>query len=257
MKEELNVEALTPLFSAYPVVETPPEIVPAFSKRVWMDQTSDRFAYRCTPLAIANATGWELLCPVGLKARWKGGRDKTDIEILAENEEEQPLVDRFAHSHFGEGVLTFQPGYLFRTSAGWAVSVRGSPNQPSARIYPLEGLVETDWLPLTFTMNWRFTAPGVVHFRKGDPFCFLTLVPHILMSDVQPVVRDLDADPALKDSFEKWRDSRTSFIEEMEAENPATIQQGWQRNYTRGYNFAGEQPAFHLSKRRMKPPIKE
>ena len=35
-----------------------------------MDATDDRFAYRCIPLSIANASGWELLCPVTFEAWW-------------------------------------------------------------------------------------------------------------------------------------------------------------------------------------------
>jgi hypothetical protein len=37
------------------------EIRPASARREWMDQTIDSFAYRCLPLNIANAHGWEIL----------------------------------------------------------------------------------------------------------------------------------------------------------------------------------------------------
>jgi Family of unknown function (DUF6065) len=30
-------------------------------ERAWMDATDQRFAYRCLPLNIANAHGWEIL----------------------------------------------------------------------------------------------------------------------------------------------------------------------------------------------------
>ena len=36
---------------------------------------------------------------------------------------------------------------------------------------PLVGLIETDWLPFPFTMNWVFTRPGRVRLEKGEPFC--------------------------------------------------------------------------------------
>ena len=41
---------------------------------------------------------------------------------------------------------------------------------------PLEGIIETDWLPMTFTMNWMFTSPGTVTFKAGEPFCFIMQV---------------------------------------------------------------------------------
>ena len=59
-----------------------PEVRPARAKRQWMDDFQDRHAYRCLPLSIANAFGWEVLCPVPIEIRWNGGiRD--DIHVTA------------------------------------------------------------------------------------------------------------------------------------------------------------------------------
>jgi len=30
-----------------------------------------------------------------------------------------------------------------------------------------DGVIETDWLPDPFTMNWQMTRPGTVRFREG------------------------------------------------------------------------------------------
>src|SRR5690606_30494589 len=38
------------------------DVRPAPRERTWMDATDQRYAYRCLPLDIANAHGWELLC---------------------------------------------------------------------------------------------------------------------------------------------------------------------------------------------------
>ena len=42
-----------------------PLIRPAPARRDWMDATPESFAYRCLPLDIANAHGWELLNQIG------------------------------------------------------------------------------------------------------------------------------------------------------------------------------------------------
>jgi hypothetical protein len=68
--------------------------------------------------------------------------------------------------HFGHGVLTFTTGYMFRTSPGWALWARGSPNAFKDRIVPLEGVVETDWLPFPFTMNDELA----LHLNGRGPF---------------------------------------------------------------------------------------
>ena len=44
-----------------------PLIRPAEPTREWMDRTRLSFAYRCLPLNIANAHGWEILCPVSVR----------------------------------------------------------------------------------------------------------------------------------------------------------------------------------------------
>ena len=61
---------------------------------------------------------------------------------------------------------------LFRTEPGYDLMVQG-PDQPAQGwIAPLTGIIETDWAPYTFTMNWMFTRPGqVVRFEAGEPFC--------------------------------------------------------------------------------------
>ena len=108
-------------------------------------------------------------------------------------------------SHFSHGVVTFHPGYLFRTPEGWSMWAGGPPNHIKDGIQPLVGLVETDWLPFPFTMNWVFTRPGRVHFAKGEPFCFITLAQDKPLETVDLVQRSLDRDLDLKGQYEAWR----------------------------------------------------
>jgi len=60
-------------FHAYQIGEQPIDIEPAPFEREWMNATHDRFAYRCLPLNIANAHGWEVLSPAGFSAIWRAG----------------------------------------------------------------------------------------------------------------------------------------------------------------------------------------
>jgi len=39
------------------------DVRPAPVEREWMDETNQRFAYRCLALNIANAFGWQVLHP--------------------------------------------------------------------------------------------------------------------------------------------------------------------------------------------------
>ena len=58
-----------------------PLIRPAEPTRPWMDATPEAFAYRCLPLNIANAHGWEILTPVGFEAYWRGGSSTADVIV--------------------------------------------------------------------------------------------------------------------------------------------------------------------------------
>ena len=249
---EQGATLATPSLVCYPTEPDPPQLVPGRADRAWMDATSDRFAYRCTPLSIANASGWEILSPCSFTATWNGGPQKEDIHFVPIGGE-LDLTRRIV-SHFGYGIVTFHTGYLFRTSPGWGLWCRGAPNTAKFGIVPLDGLVETDWLPMPFTMNWRFTCPGLVRFEKGEPFCFITPVPHGWLDAIEPTVRPLEADPALKSAYEAWSADRADFNVRLAALEPGAVAEGWQRHYLRGEAPTGERSDFHVAKRKLKMP---
>jgi hypothetical protein len=250
-KIEAPIRLDPPELTCYRIKKNAPAIVPGGSDRGWMDQSQQRFAYRCTPLSIANASGWEILNPRAFSATWNGDPSVTGVTVQSSEDDRPPP----ARSHFGEGVLTFHTGYLFRTNPGWAVWARGVPNLVKDGIAPLDGLVETDWLPMPFTMNWRFTRPGTIQFEAGEPFCFITLTPHAQLDQVSPKLASLDDNPDLKSAYQAWSASRSQFLTKLAAGEPETVKQGWQRHYVRGQGPEQQGMArYHLSKRRLRAP---
>lgn len=238
----------------YKIHEYAPELVPGRSRRRWMDEFTDRHPYRCLPLTMANSTGWEILCPVGLTLEWDGGPMEHNIKITGD--EPWPPAENVVNSHFREGVFTFHVGYLFRTPPGWGVWVSGPPNEPKDGVYPLSGLVETDWLPFPFTMNWRFTRPGRVRFEKDEAFAFITLMEHKKLEEVQPTIRMLDDNIALKSDYDDWAKSRADFMQRLASGEENALRERWQRNYMRGEKLTGEGVETHVTKRRLKAPKK-
>lgn len=238
----------------FPTSERPPEIVPGRPQRAWMDHFSDRHPYRCLPLSMANTSGWEILCPVAFTLEWNGGARQEDITLTPDYP--NPDFHHFAKSHFSHGVVTFHPGYLFRTPPGWSMVAQGPPNHVKDGIQPLAGLVETDWLPFPFTMNWIFTRPGKVRFEKGEPFCFITLTEDRKLAEFQPVIRAMNSDPELRDQFDLWQKHRSEFNQKIFREDPEATREAWQRYYFRGEfpEDSGQAPATHVNKRRLKPP---
>src|SRR5688572_11152722 len=122
-----EVENENPILTAYRIHKYPSlPIVPATSQRRWMDRTSDRFAYRCLPLLIANQHGWFILNVHKLRVRWDGGPQPGALQVACEGGPADTPCP--AISHFGHGVLTFNLNYLFRTSEGYNLWARGPTN---------------------------------------------------------------------------------------------------------------------------------
>jgi hypothetical protein len=243
--------------TCYAVDPTPAEMVPGRPDRHWMDVFGDRHPYRCLPLVVANTTGWELISPVSFTASWNGGSRAADIRLDADDETTPEQLARWAVSHFSGGVLTFHTGYLFRTDPDWDLWVGGPPNWVKDGIQPLTGVVETNWLPFPFTMNWHFTRPGMVSFRKGEPFCFVMPIPHAAIDAMEPIVKPISADPELEKQYREWGDSRNKFLENLAKNDDETVKRGWQRDYFTGRTPGGHVITdSHINRRRLKPPRK-
>jgi hypothetical protein len=238
--------------TCYQINNEAPRIVPGRSERAWMDATRQRHAYRCLPLTIANSMGWELLCPQEVTAAWNGGPELDDMKIMGAD---GANVEGFAQSHFGHGVLTFQTSYLFRTEPGTALWARGIPNLPKDGIAALEGITETDWLNLTFTMNWMFTRPGRVTFAKEEPFCFITPIGYHGLDDIVPEIVQIEDDQEAHKAFESYGDLRRQFTQALMDREPEAVKQGWQKWYMRGEHPSGESGnPTHVSKLRLATP---
>jgi len=243
-----------PELECFPTTQRPPEIVPGRPERAWMDRFTQRHPYRCLPLTMANTTGWEMLCPMAFTAEWNGGRNQEDITFTADVP--HPDFHEFIKSHFSHGVITFHPGYLFRTPNRWSMWVSGPPNHIKDGVQPLTALVETDWLPFPFTMNWIFTRPGKVRFEKGEPFCFITLMQDKQLESFDVVQRSLEGNGPLKNQYEAWTKQREDFNKRLFKRDPETMREAWQRYYFRGEmpDEAGPAPADHVNRRRLKSP---
>lgn len=229
-----------------------PLIRPAGARRDWMDATPESFAYRCLPLNIANAHGWEVATPCALEAWWDGGAGVEAVHIRIEGEAD-PVTAPV--SIFGQGVLTFHVAGLFRTPPGWNLWVGGPPNQPKDGLFALSGVVETDWSPFTFTMNWRFTRPlHKVRFEAGEAVAFFFPVERSALESFEPRFAPLEAAPELEASFHEWSRSREAFHGQMADNPPLKPADKWQKHYYRGTDSSGRSHIDdHRSKLRVAP----
>lgn len=226
-----------------------------------MNETPNSYAYRCLPLSIANAHGWEVRCPVTCEAEWTGGSDTDDLRITFDEKESSALgperVEKLVESHFGSGILTFDVGVVIRTSPGYDLWVTGPVNEFKDGIQPLSGVIETYWMPFAFTMNWKFTRPDLkVRFEKGEPFCHFFPIEHGLLERVDPVLERIGDDPELERQY-RFALNRRAFLpalkklkgDALEVEDKQRFQ-GW---YMRGELPDGTDVADHRKRLQPKP----
>ena len=229
-----------------------PRIEPAAPQRHWMDETPERFAYRCLPLAMANSHGWIVRSPCAFASRWLGGNATDAVEIRLDDGTRQHEA---AVSIFGQGILTFHVEGIIRTQPGINLFVSGPPNDPIDGLIPLSGLIETDWSPYSFTMNWRFTRPHQwVRFEEGQPFAFFFPIVRGLVEASNPRFELISAAPELKADFDAWDRSRQAFQERVAADPPSKPSDKWQKLYYRGLSPNGKDPfTAHQTKIKPKP----
>jgi hypothetical protein len=214
-----------------------------------MDQTTERFAHRCLPLLIANQAGWHILNTHTIEAQWNGGKSLDSIQIkILSGAGECPVM-----SHFGHGLLTWTIPFLFRTPSGYNLWVRGPANWPKDGICALEGLVETDWSPATFTMNWQFTRPDhTVRFEEGEPICCILPQRRGELEQFDPLVEEIDGVPQEAERYKRWNKSRDVFID-LQKSSMFAGGKSWQKHYFNGQSPGEQAFEAHQTKLNLRP----
>lgn len=229
-------------------------IVPAPIERDWMEETEVRFAYRCLPLVVANQAGWLIVCPLTFSVKWNGGPRLEDLRIhYPRGRRDERIL-----SHFGSGVLTFSLPYLFRTPPGINLWVKGPSNWIKDGIQPLEGVVESDWSPATFTMNWRLTRRNhSVRFNAGDPICMVVPIPRGLAEGLEPQRVPLGKNKKLRTQYGVWKRERGRFLNDLIRGQPEAIRRAWQRDYFLGLAPGGRRFEQHQTRLHLKEFAKD
>ena len=119
----------------------------------------------------------------------------------------------------------------------------------------MTGIIEADWLPYPFTMNWQIVRPGRVRFEEGEPFCFIFPVAKQALSGCEVEIHRLADNPELSRRHDAFRNARDDFLGRVRAGDEAAIKEAWQRYYFTGRHPDGERARDHLSKLRLKEPV--
>jgi hypothetical protein len=220
------------------------ELTTAGMTREWMEATPGHYAYHCLPLVMANQAGWVIGSPATFVASWDGEEPAASLKLEFEGPEHN-----WVHTHFGSGILTFSIPFLFRTPPGVNLWVRGPANSPKDGIHALEGIVETDWSPATFTMNWKMTrAHHVVYFQVGEPICMVVPVSRGLAEELIPQRLPLSANPVLGEQYAAWDKARLQHLEGLRRWQPGDSRLGLQKDYHKGEMPLGARASQHQTR---------
>lgn len=223
-------------------------------QRDWMDATPHRYAYRCLPLTIMNQTGWWIKNPVGFTAVWRGQSCPGTIEF---HFDAAPGVwGQWINSQFGEGIITWNTPFLFRTRpAGSRLLICGPANYFKTNAHPLTALIESDWISMSFTMNWKVMTPNQpVRFELGEPlFQAIPLATNVCadLENATVSYHRLKDNPELLRAYQQWDQNRREF--HVQKVTGAVKPDDWQKDYFQGRDPTGQAAAgYHMTK--VKPP---
>lgn len=129
-------------------------------KRDWF---SPNF-YRCLPLAIGNMQGFVFSIPYGFDVLWNGGGSPEDISIGYHDDGHTYVDTNFIYpsSEFGHGVLTIHYPVILKTPPMVNLMTIAPPNYPLPGMSPMTGVVESDNLRFSFTLNLKIDIPNTI-----------------------------------------------------------------------------------------------
>lgn len=181
----------------------PLPLFPSSLKRQWMDENKN--SYRCNPLTVANGYGWEFRSPSSFTVTWNGEG------VVFQSDGKAVLPS----NHFGGGILTWQPGWFFKTEFPYALFVSSPANTITKNVTALTGIVETYWLPYPFTLNWKIQEINVpVTVNEGDVIAQIFPVQINVFDDIEVEVKHgHDMNEQLKHDLKSWSKSRSENLQ--------------------------------------------
>lgn len=151
-------------FNVYKISKTPANLVTLETKRDWMDDTTDKHAYRCFPLGLVNNLGWGISFPEDISFIWDGNKNPNPEHIKILSGEKYIYTDR------GNTLITFNTGLMFKTNPNLTLWVKQVPNQFIEGVEVLEVLLNTSFLKGELNPSWKITKANVpITIKAGTP----------------------------------------------------------------------------------------
>jgi hypothetical protein len=136
--------------------------------------------YKCLPLSIGNMQGFAFKSPFEFDVVWNGSSRPEDLQIIVNDNTviEKDTNHVSVSSEFGHGIFTIHFPLILKTPPGVNLMTIAPPNYPVPGISPMTGVVETDNLRFTFTLNFKVDlVDTVIRITKDYPIMGILPIP--------------------------------------------------------------------------------
>ena len=208
-------------------------IQPMSIKRDWMDQTSEKHAYRCFPVTQANVIGWSLSCTEDIEFIWDGINDQTGdhVEIFSPSG---------SYSGRGQSSISFNTGLVFKTDIDVSILTINPMNYFNDSFETISNLISTSFYdnPLPISIKAKKANEKII-IKAGTPIA--TIIP-ISLTGLNNSNIDI---VKYTDSNESRRNSNISYGEAAQKINSTG---GWTDWYRDAVNEKGKSLGSHETK---------
>lgn len=159
--------------------------ISSFLKPLNKDHKRDWFTshfYKCLPLSIANMQGFAFSSPFSFDIFWNGENKTDSISFNIYNDSKihnfEKMMQVSVSSEFGYGIFTMHFPLILKTPPDVNLMTIAPPNYPLSGISPMSGVVETDNLSFTFTLNFKINLPNtLIKIEKNYPLMGIIPIP--------------------------------------------------------------------------------
>jgi hypothetical protein len=202
-------------------------------KRWWMDDTYDKHAYQCFPLALTNRLGWSVSFPEDISFIWDGISDSSadHIKVLA--------GDKYVSLQRANATVSFNIGIKFTTENNVTLLTMPPSNYFVDGATCFTTLISTSFFDGPLPIAYRVTQPNkVITIKANTPIC--TILP-ISLSELQNSEIVFEVNKEKKYSGLEINDSKSA----DEIRNSILSSGKWTNFYKNGLNWFGQKVGEH------------
>ena len=202
-------------------------------KRWWMDDTYDKHAYQCFPLALTNRLGWAVSFPEDISFIWDGISDSSPdhIKVLSGN--------KYVGLQRANATVSFNIGIKFTTENNVTLLTMPPSNYFVDGATCFTTLISTSFFDGPLPIVYRVTQPNkVITIKANTPIC--TILP-ISLSELQDSEVVFEVNEKKKDSLSEINDSASVY----EIRDSILSSGKWTNFYKNGLNWLGKKVGDH------------